>query len=112
MKKLLTVVLLAIAVFTFVFNRPAMADANPANGAKIFNANSTACHLGGRNVIAAAKTLKKDDLEKYSMNSLDAIVTQVTNGKKAMPAFKGRLNDQQIQDVASYVLEQSDKGWK
>ena len=89
-----------------------MADANPANGAKIFTANCTACHLGGRNVIAAAKTLKKDALEKYSMNSLDAIVTQVTNGKKAMPAFKGRLNDQQIQDVASYVLEQSDKGWK
>jgi cytochrome c6 len=28
-----------------------------------------------------------------------------------MPAFKGRLTDQQIEDVATYVLSQADKGW-
>jgi len=38
------------------------------------------------------------------MNSLEAIVYQVTNGKNVMPAFKGRLNNQQIEDVANYVL--------
>jgi cytochrome c6 len=67
--------------------------------------------MGGRNVVAAAKTLKKDALEKYNMNSLEAIVNQVQNGKNAMPAFKGRLNDKQMEDVASYVLEQAEKGW-
>lgn len=67
--------------------------------------------MGGRNVVAAAKTLKKDALDKYNMNSLEAIVHQVQNGKNAMPAFKGRLNDKQIEDVATYVLEQSEKGW-
>jgi len=51
----------------------------------------------------ADKMLKQDALEKYEMNSLAAIVNQVTNGKNAMPAFKGKLNPTQIEDVATYV---------
>ena len=111
MKKLVSFVLLAIAVFAFGFGRPALAEGNPASGAKIFNANCAACHLGGNNVIMANKTLKKEALEKYKMNSAEAIINQVTKGKNAMPSFKGRLNSQQIEDVAAYVLEQSAKGW-
>jgi len=98
------------AVLSFALTRPALA-ADAASGAKIFSANCAACHAGGRNVIMANKTLQKEALEKYSMNSMEAIVTQVTNGKNAMPAFKGRLNQAQIEDVASYVLAQADKGW-
>lgn len=89
---------------------PAIAS-DTASGAKIFSANCAACHTGGRNIVAAAKTLKKDALEKYNMNSLEAIVHQVQNGKNAMPAFKNRLKAEQIEDVADYVLEQSEKGW-
>ena len=110
MKKLLSVILLVSAIFTLVLGRPAIA-ADTASGAKIFSANCAACHMGGRNVVAATKTLKKEALEKYQMNSLEAIVHQVQNGKNAMPAFKNRLKDQQIEDVASYVLEQAEKGW-
>lgn len=91
------------AVFSFALARPALA-ADAAGGAKIFSANCAACHAGGRNVIMADKTLQKQALEKYSMNSMEAIVTQVTNGKNAMPSFKGRLSQAQIEDVASYVL--------
>ena len=40
-----------------------------------------------------------DDL----MPSYDQVVTQVTNGGGAMPAFKDTLSEQQIQDVAAYV---------
>lgn len=109
MKKLVSVVVLAIAV-TFAFASPATA-ADTGNGAKVFSANCAACHLGGRNVVAAAKTLKNDALEKYNMNSMEAIFSQVHNGKNAMPAFKGRLKDNQIEDVAAYVLEQAEKGW-
>lgn len=108
--KLVSIIVLAIAVFTLALPRPAIA-ADTVNGAKVFSANCAACHLGGRNVIAAAKTLKKDALEKYNMNSMEAIVSQVQNGKNAMPAFKGRLKDNQIEDVAAYVLEQAEKGW-
>ena len=111
MKKLISIALLAIALVTVAFTNPALADGDAASGAKIFSANCAACHMGGNNVIMANKTLKKEALEKYGMNSVEAIVKQVTNGKNAMPAFKGRLNDQQIQDVATYVLQQSEKGW-
>ena len=33
----------------------------------------------------------------------DLVVMRVTNGKGVMPSFKGRLSDQQIKDVATYV---------
>lgn len=110
MKKLLSVVLLALAALTFVFASPALA-ADTASGAKVFSANCAACHMGGGNVVMANKTLKKDALEKYGMNSLEKIIYQVKNGKNAMPAFNGRLTDKQIEDVAAYVLEQAEKGW-
>jgi mono/diheme cytochrome c family protein len=35
--------------------------------------------------------------------SFDLVVDRVTNGKGVMPAFKGKLKDQQIADVAQYV---------
>ncbi|MGL5925063.1 cytochrome c6 PetJ [Chroococcidiopsis sp.] len=110
MRKIALALLLAVAICTLAFPSAALA-ADIANGAKMFNSNCAACHMGGRNVVMATKTLQKDALEKYSMNSLEAIINQVTNGKNAMPAFKGKLNAQQIEDVASYVLEKSEKGW-
>lgn len=110
MKKLLSVLCVAIVLLILPMALPARA-ADIANGAKVFNANCSACHLGGNNVIIASKTLKKEALEKYSMNSLDAIMTQVTKGKNAMPSFRSRLNPTQIEDVATYVLNQSEQGW-
>jgi cytochrome c6 len=111
MKKILLVLLLGITIFTFAFNRPALA-ADAANGAKVFSANCAACHAGGKNLVQANKSLSQSDLEKYSMNSAEAIIAQVTNGKNAMPAFKGRLKPGQIEDVAAYVLGEAEKGWK
>jgi cytochrome c6 len=110
LKKLL-VLCPAIALLLLSLALPAQA-ADIANGAKIFNANCSACHLGGNNVIIASKTLKQEALKKYGMNSLDAIMTQVTKGKNSMPSFRSRLNPTQIEDVASYVLHQSEQGWK
>jgi cytochrome c6 len=81
------------------------------NGERIFSANCSACHAGGNNVIIPEKTLKKETLEANGMNSVNAITYQVTNGKNAMPAFGGRLDDSDIEDVANYVLSQSEKGW-
>jgi cytochrome c6 len=50
--------------------------------------------------------------ENPEKGSIEAITTQVTKGKNAMPAFAGRLKPEQIEDVATYVLEQSEKDWK
>lgn len=107
LKKLLSALLLIGAVFAFACQSPAIAD----EGAGIFAANCAACHAGGKNIVNATKTLSKEDLEKYGMNSLDAIVTQITNGKASMPSFKGRLKPEQIDAVAAYVLEKSEAGW-
>ena len=40
-----------------------------------------------------------------------SVVTQVTNGKGAMPAFGGRLTDEDIANVATYVITKSEEGW-
>jgi len=112
MPKLLSILLLGVTVFTIlaVYSPPALAG-DAATGAKIFSTNCAVCHKGGGNIIMTNKTLKQDALEQYGMNSLAAIISQVTNGKNAMPAFKGRLNPAQIEEVATYVLEQAEKGW-
>ncbi len=80
-------------------------------GAMVFKQNCAACHAGGRNVVNAMKTLKKEALVKYDMYDTGKITYQITNGKNAMPAFKGRLSDEQIEQLAGYVLAQADKGW-
>nr|YP_010903198.1 cytochrome c553 [Hypnea cornuta]WCH55651.1 cytochrome c553 [Hypnea cornuta] len=80
-------------------------------GEQIFIANCSACHAGGNNAIMPEKTLKEDVLENNEMKSVEAITTQVKNGKNAMPAFGGRLADEDINNVANYVLSQAAKGW-
>ena len=85
--------------------------AGSAKGAKIFSNNCASCHRGGGNIIIAHKTLKQPALEKYGMNSKQAIMQQVLHGKNAMPAFRGRLDSQQLEDVAIYVLEKAETGW-
>lgn len=110
MRKIISLLFLAVSLFTFAFSSPAWAG-DAANGAKIFSANCASCHAGGKNLVNAAKTLKKDDLEKYGMYSEAAIIAQITKGKAAMPAFNGRLKSDQIEDVAAYVMAQAEKGW-
>ncbi|NJK33653.1 MAG: c-type cytochrome [Oscillatoriales cyanobacterium SM2_2_1] len=89
---------------------PVAIAADLENGARLFGANCAACHAGGSNRVVAAKNLRKPALEQYGMYSLDAISYQVRNGKNAMPKFK-KLSDDQIADVASYVLSQADSNW-
>ncbi|NEP31197.1 c-type cytochrome [Moorena sp. SIO3B2] len=83
-----------------------------AKSAQVFAGNCASCHAGGKNLINAQKTLKKDALEKYGMYSKDKIVYQITNGKPPMPAFKGRLKPDVITALADYVLYQADNGWQ
>ena len=110
MKKLISLVLMAVAIVAFGFASPALAG-DAAAGAKVFSANCAQCHLGGKNVVNPQKTLTKTDLEQYGMASEEAIITQVTKGKMAMPSFLGRLSEADIENVAAYVLAQAEKGW-
>lgn len=110
MKKILAFVLVAVMTVLFSFNRPAFAG-DATKGATIFSANCAACHMGGGNMVNPAKTLRQADLEKYGKNSIEAIVAQATNGAGAMPAFGSKFSAGQLEDVATYILEQAEKGW-
>jgi cytochrome c6 len=106
---MLQVVSMIIIVLVINYIPPALAS---SNGAKIFQIHCAGCHPQGANIIRRGKTLKKEALKKYKMDSLEAITDLVTNGRNNMSAFQDKLTEQQIQDVANYVLEQADKNWR
>jgi cytochrome c6 len=91
---------------------PAFADV--AAGEQIFSANCAACHMGGQNAIMPNKTLEKAALEQYLAGgrNKESIINQVTNGKNAMPAFGGRLDPDDIVNVAEFVMASSEAGWE
>jgi hypothetical protein len=53
--------------------------------------------------------LKKESLITNGMNSISAITYQVMNGKNGMPAFGGRLKEEDIIEVSVYILYKSTK---
>ncbi len=110
MKAFISALIVLLVGLMVVWVAPVQA-ADSAAGATVFNTNCAACHIGGGNVVNGAKTLKADALAQFGMDSLEAIQNQVTNGKAAMPAFKGRLTPEEIANVSAYVLDQSEKGW-
>lgn len=110
MKSILATVVAFIAS-AFLFMAPPALAADAGAGAQVFSANCAACHIGGGNAVNPAKTLKQADLSANGKDTAAAIVTQVTNGNGAMPAFGGRLTAEQIDNVAAYVLAQADQGW-
>jgi cytochrome c6 len=110
LKKIFVSIITLLIVFTTFLSSPALA-ADLDHGKQLFTANCASCHVGGKNLVNPAKTLALSDLEKYQMNSIEAITYQITKGKNAMPAFAGRLKPVDIEDVASYVLATAEKGW-
>ncbi|MBE9029062.1 c-type cytochrome [filamentous cyanobacterium LEGE 11480] len=110
LKKITAALVAMIGTIAFLTSSPAYA-ADADAGKQIFSANCAACHAGGRNAVNPAKTLQKGDLEQYGMFDATAIITQVTNGKGAMPAFSSKLDATQIENVAAYVLAQAENGW-
>mmetsp|Transcript_1157 Transcript_1157/g.2513 ORF Transcript_1157/g.2513 Transcript_1157/m.2513 type:complete len:145 (-) Transcript_1157:190-624(-) len=102
----------AIAGAAILAAAPAFA-ADSGAGEKIFTANCAACHAGGKNSVVPDHTLEKDAIEKFLTGGFTekAVATQVTNGKGAMPAFGGRLSDDDIANVAAFVIESSEEGW-
>ena len=67
--------------------------------------NCNSCHFQGTNLIIPEKNLKKQSLENNGMNNIDAIIYQITNGKNGMPAFGGRLSEEEISQIAQYVIQ-------
>ena len=97
----------------FTIYKPSIINAaNLENGKIIFQKNCLVCHEKGNNFILPEKNLKKENLEINGMNSINAISYQIRNGKNGMPAFGGRLNEKEIEEVANYIIEQSSMDFK
>ncbi len=110
-KNTLKFILLIFTLLIISFSKPALA-ADTTNGAKIFDVHCAGCHINGSNIVRRGKNLKLKALKKYGMDSIEAISSLVANGKNNMSAYKDRLSQQEIQDVAAYVLQQAEKGWR
>ncbi len=72
-----------------------------AGGQQLFTDNCASCHA-----LAAADANGQvgPDLDQVRPGP-DLVAAQVANGGGGMPAFKGRLSDEQIQQIADYVAE-------
>jgi cytochrome c6 len=108
--------LLAIALLALLaLPTPVLATNLPADlpsGAKVFEVHCAGCHINGGNIVRRGKNLKLKTLQKNHMDSIAAIAEIVTNGKNNMSAYRDRLTDPQIQEVATYVLEKAEQNWK
>lgn len=105
------------AIATPLASMPDGSSSNPEvtvnleRGAQIFQNNCAVCHIGGKNLIVPDKNLSLDALHRYGKDSVAAIVKQVTYGKGVMPAFGEGLSTEDITNVATYVLSQSQENW-
>jgi cytochrome c6 len=85
-----------------MFAMPAKAD----DAAAIFKAKCAGCHgADGKGDTSMGKVFKLRDLgsadvQKQSDADLTGIIT---NGKEKMPAFKGKLTDDQIKQVVALI---------
>jgi hypothetical protein len=70
-------------------------------GATVFAENCGSCHTFSP---AGSSGTIGPNLDEANV-SFDQAVEQVTNGGGGMPAFKGKLSEQEIDDVARYVSE-------
>jgi quinohemoprotein ethanol dehydrogenase len=85
---------------------PNAGTGDPDAGRQIFLDNCSTCHgADGRGGNGGP------DLTSIpTAKQLQAVIAQVMNGGGGMPAFKGALTDQQIRDVAAYVVQRITHG--
>lgn len=81
---------------------PPATAGDPAAGAEVFaSAGCGTCHTLADAGSSGTIGPSLDD----SKPSFDLVVDRVTNGRGAMPPFAGQLSEEQIQDVAAYVVQ-------
>ena len=94
-----SIVVMALA---FVFSTISFA----ADGAEVFKTKCASCHgADGKGETTMGKNLKLKDLGSAEVQGKsDADLTSVVaDGKKPMPAYKGKLSDEEISSVVKYI---------
>jgi cytochrome c551 len=93
---------------------------DPSNGQTVYSQNCTTCH-GGSLEGGIGATLNPIAKLPGVPNSLDPnfLIDIITNGRNHqpgdpvsadMPAWKGKLSDQEIKDAAAYIIQQNQVG--
>jgi cytochrome c6 len=94
--------LVIVGAFALCASPAARAD----DSAALFKSKCAACHgADGKGDTAMGKTFKLRDLASADVQKQsDADLTGIiTNGKDKMPAYKGKLTDDQIKGLVAYV---------
>jgi mono/diheme cytochrome c family protein len=88
---------------------------DPTKGETVYGQNCATCH-GGALEGGIGPTLNPIEKLPGVSNPLDPayLIDTITNGKttgsKVMPAWKGKLSEQDIKDVASFIIQSNHKG--
>ena len=95
MKMLQSVVLLSLVAALAV---PAFSQGNAAD---LYKSKCAMCHgADGSKTTMGAKPLNGAEVQGMSDADLNGAIT---NGKGKMPAYKGKLTDEQIKDVVAFI---------
>ena len=95
---------LFFAVFAVLFAIPARAD----DVAALYKSKCAACHApDGGGDTPAGKAMKVVDLRSPEIQKMtDAqLIDATTNGKDKMPAYKGKITDDQIKQLVAYIRQ-------
>ena len=104
---------LSVGAFLMLANPSPAAAGDVGRGQQLFDMNCASCHGGGNNYVKEQKTLKRDALEKFGVGvEQKGIQDWVTKSQqhKNLVFFKmdgGKLNEQQWEDVTTYVADQA-----
>jgi cytochrome c6 len=106
MKRIIFQLAIVSAVILFLAQtRPAIGLDRQANESDTFQANCAVCHGADGGGSDVGKSLHAPDLrsDKVQMKSNAALARFISEGSGAMPAFKDRLDHQQILDEVRYL---------
>lgn len=90
---------------------PEDAAASAQRPAQLFEVHCVGCHPNGGNIIRRGKNLKAKALKRYGYDDGASIADIIAHGKGVMSAYNDRLSPEEIQALATYVLEQAEAGW-
>ncbi|MGF1457793.1 MAG: c-type cytochrome [Leptolyngbyaceae cyanobacterium] len=85
---------------------------DPVSANHLFQIHCAGCHAHGGNIVRRGKTLKQRALKRNGLTSIDDIAELITYGKGAMSAYGDRLTAKEIEQLATYVWQQAQAGWK
>lgn len=91
---------------------PALAQSGEANGEATYKSKCAMCHGAdglATSPMAKAMSVPSVKSEAFGKLSESEMVAATTNGKGKMPAYKGKLTDEQIRAVIGYMRSMEKK---